>query len=155
MNKLAITVLTLLFLQGCASSLSGDTYSREQTRRLQSIQLGVVESVREVQIEGTSSNIGTATGAAIGGLLGHASSSNQTVRNVGGIAGAVIGGMAGAAAEEGLTRQKGYEIVVRMDNGELFATVQTGEESLLAGDRVYLIKDGSGTLRVTRQSEAD
>ena len=45
-------------LAGCPASTSGGAYSREQARTPQEVQLGIVESVREVQIEGTKTPIG-------------------------------------------------------------------------------------------------
>jgi outer membrane lipoprotein SlyB len=115
MNRIALPVLLLagLVLAGCQSSLSGDAYSRDQARREMSVRLGTVESVREVTIEGTKSNIGTATGAAVGGLAGGRGST------AGAIAGAVVGGVAGALIEEGATRRTGLEITIRLDTGNV------------------------------------
>jgi len=50
-------------LAGCASSNSGDVYTREQTRQVQTVQMGIVESVRTVKIEGTKTPIGAGAGA--------------------------------------------------------------------------------------------
>ena len=59
-----------LAVGGCASSLTGDTYSRSEARAPQTVRMGTVESVRLVQIEGTKTNIGTGAGAVIGGVAG-------------------------------------------------------------------------------------
>ena len=40
----------VLALSGCASPLTGETYSREEARRPQIIRTGVVESVRPVRL---------------------------------------------------------------------------------------------------------
>ncbi|MFA5626318.1 MAG: glycine zipper 2TM domain-containing protein [Thiohalomonadaceae bacterium] len=149
MLRYLIILFTLVFLHACASSQSGGAYKRSETRTAQDIQMGQVEHVREVLIEGTKTNVGTAAGAAIGGVLGHGSSSNQTTRTVGGIAGAVVGGMAGAAAEEGLTRQKGYEITIKLDSGRVIAIVQAADEEFEVGDRVRVIEGGAGATRVS------
>lgn len=144
MNRIAIPALVLagLVLGGCQSSLSGDTYSRDQARREMSVRLGTVEGVREITIEGTKSHIGTATGAAVGGLAGGRGST------AGAIAGAVVGGVAGALIEEGATRRSGLEITVRLDTGNVVAIVQEGDEKFTTGQRVRLVGT-SGNTRVT------
>ncbi len=145
MNRTALPVLLLagLLPAGGQSSLSGDAYSRDQARREMSVGLGTVESVREVTIEGTKSNIGTATGAAVGGLAGGRGST------AGAIAGAVVGGVAGAMIEEGSTRRAGLEITIRLDTGNVIAIVQEADEKFTPGQRVRLV-GASGNTRVTR-----
>ena len=85
--KLAAAVLISLILAGCASSKSGDVYSRDQARREMLVRTGVVESVREVTMEGTSSGAGTFAGAAVGGVAGS---------TVGGGRGQIVGAIIGA-----------------------------------------------------------
>jgi len=68
----SITLLAaaLVGLGGCASGTGSKDYSRAQTRGVQEVQMGVVESVREVRIEGTKSPIGAGAGAVVGGVAG-------------------------------------------------------------------------------------
>ena len=113
----------LLGLAGCTSNLSGDTYSRDEARRVQTVRLGTIESLRPVQIEGTKTPIGAGAGAVIGGI-GGSSVGGGRGSAVAAVIGAVAGGMLGAAAEEGLTRTQGVEITVREDDGSLRAYVQ-------------------------------
>jgi outer membrane lipoprotein SlyB len=61
----------------------------------------------------------------------------------------VAGGLLGAAAEQGMTRQEGVEITVRLDNGELRAIVQTADEPFKPGDRVRLLSV-NGQTRVSK-----
>ena len=96
-----------VFLAGCPASTSGGAYSREQARTPQEVQMGVVESVREVQIEGTKTPIGPAAGAVVGGVAG-SSIGHGKGSTIGAVIGAVAGGLAGAAVEEGVTRGKGF-----------------------------------------------
>ncbi|MBP8008661.1 MAG: hypothetical protein KAY87_05980, partial [Thiopseudomonas sp.] len=63
------TAFTML-LTGCASSLSGDTYSRADARKVQTIRMGTIESLRPVRIEGTKTPIGAGAGAVVGGVAG-------------------------------------------------------------------------------------
>mgnify|MGYP001251441159 CR=1 FL=1 len=95
MNKkfatLALVLLAAL-IAGCASSKSGSAYTRDQTRQEMSVRTGVVESVREVQIEGTKSGVGTAAGAVAGGV-GGSNIGGGKGQIVGAVVGAVVGGM--------------------------------------------------------------
>lgn len=134
-------------LSGCAPGLGGGSYSRDQARREQNVRMGVVDSVREVQIEGTRSGVGPAAGAVVGGIAGSTVGHGRGAA-VGAVLGSVAGGVAGQAAEQAGTRQAGYEITIRLDNGQLIAVTQAADEAFKPGDRVRLLSDG-GTTRVT------
>lgn len=134
-------------LGGCATGLGGDDYSRDQARREQTVRLGVVESVREVHIEGTRSGVGAAAGAVIGGVAGSTVGQGRG-STVGAVLGGVAGGVAGQAAEQGATRQTGLEITVKLDGGRLIAVTQAAGESFKPGDRVRVLSDGA-TSRVS------
>lgn len=144
---IAVALVSVAALAGCASSKSGSAYTRDQTRQEMIVRTGIVESVREVQIEGTKSGVGAASGAVIGGVGGsHMGRGSGQI--VGAVVGAVVGGIAGAAAEEGITRKTGLEITVRLDNGQLTAVVQEADEAFHPGERVRLLSGAGGT-RVT------
>lgn len=140
----------LLGMAGCTSNLSGDTYSRDEARRVQTVRLGTIESLRPVQIEGTKTPIGAGAGAVIGGI-GGSSVGGGRGSAVAAVIGAVAGGMLGAAAEEGLTRTQGVEITVREDDGSLRAYVQEVQpnEIFRVGDRVRILTV-NGASRVAR-----
>src|SRR5690606_35270476 len=112
-----------LALGGCQSSLTGDTYSRDEARTVQNVRWGTIEALRPVKIEGTKTPIGAAAGAAVGGIGGSAIGGGKG-SYVTAIIGAVAGGLLGAATEEGLTRTQGVEITVREDDGSSRAYVQ-------------------------------
>lgn len=141
----AATVVTVI--SGCAPSMSGSAYTRDQARREQSVRLGVVESVRQVQIEGTRSGIGPAAGAVVGGIAGSNVGQGKGAA-VGVVLGSVAGGIAGQAAEEVGTRKAGLEITVKLDGGKLVAITQEADEAFRPGERVRIISDGA-TSRVT------
>lgn len=144
----AVVVVGTLGVSGCASSRGGDVYSRDQARAAQTVTWGTVQAVRAVRIEGTRSHVGTASGAAVGGLAG-SSVGGGTGRAIATVGGAVLGGMAGAAAEEGITRTSGVEVTVAMDNGNTIAVVQeaTANDSFAVGQRVRVLA-GGGVTRV-------
>ena len=132
---------------GCAGSKSGDTYTRDEARRVQHVQIGTVEGSRPVKIEGTKSGIGTGAGAIAGGIAGSSAGQGKG-SSVGAVLGAVAGGVVGAAAEEGFTREDGVEVTIRLESGRLISVVQGGKEQFQPGDRVRIM-DGAGETRVT------
>ncbi|MVW75259.1 outer membrane lipoprotein [Pseudomonas xionganensis] len=140
---------SLLALAGCASKLTGDTYSRAEARTVQTVRMGTIEALRPVQIEGTKTPIGAGAGAVIGGI-GGSSVGGGRGSAVMAVIGAVAGGMLGAAAEEGLTRTQGVEITVREDDGSLRAYVQEVEPNQIfrVGQRVRILTV-NGTSRVS------
>ncbi|PLP88281.1 hypothetical protein CYD26_19575 [Pseudomonas sp. FFUP_PS_473] len=145
----SVTTLSLL-LGGCASNLTGDSYSRDEARRVQTVRMGTIESLRPVKIEGTKTPIGGGAGAIVGGVAGSGVGGGRG-SVVAAVIGAVAGGLLGSAAEEGITRTQGVEITVREDDGSMRAYVQQVQENEIfrVGDRVRIMTV-DGTSRVTR-----
>ena len=135
-------------LAGCASNLSGDTYSRSEARRAQQVEYGEIISLRPVQIEGTKTPVGA--GAVVGGIGGSTLGGGKG-SSIMAVIGAVAGGMAGAAVEEGVTRSQGVEITVKLDSGRIVAIVQglSPHEKFAVGDQVRVLTSG-GTSRVAQ-----
>lgn len=151
MNKIKFVGVLLVMattLGGCASSMSSGAYTRSQARQVQEVQMGVVDSVRQVQLEGTKTPVGTIAGAAVGGIAGSTIGAGRG-STVGAIVGAVAGGLAGSAIEEGVTKKPGLEITVKLDNGRMIAVTQEADEDIRPGDRVRILS-GNGVTRVTR-----
>jgi outer membrane lipoprotein SlyB len=141
-KKLSLCVVItglLLMLGGCMSTLTGDSYSRDEARRPQTVQFGMVEYVRPVVIEGTKTGIGAGTGAVVGGIGGSTVGSGRGAA-VATVLGAVAGGVAGGMAEEGATKKQGVEITVRLDSGQIVAIVQQASATTFnVGDRVRVL----------------
>lgn len=83
--------------------------------------------------------MGGALGSAVGG------GSGRTIATVGG---AILGGIAGSAAEKGLTTAEGVELEVSLDSGEIIVVVQENDAVYRVGDRVRILRDARGTVRV-------
>jgi outer membrane lipoprotein SlyB len=145
-NHLLLLCIAIV-VGGCASSNAGDTYSRDQTRRMQNVLTGTVESTRAVKVEGTQSGVGAGAGAVVGGIAGSGTGQGRG-SSIGAVLGAVAGGVVGAAAEEGVTRENALEITIRLDSGRVISVVQTGKEEFAPGDRVRVM-EGAGETRVT------
>ncbi|MDB6141038.1 MAG: 17 kDa surface antigen [Pseudomonas sp.] len=137
-----------LTLGGCASSLTGDSYSRDEARQVQTVRMGTIESLRPVKIEGTKTPIGAGAGAVVGGVAGSAVGGGKG-SIITAVIGAVAGGLIGSASEEGLTRTQGVEITVREDDGTMRAYVQAVAENEVfrVGERVRIMTV-NGTSRV-------
>jgi outer membrane lipoprotein SlyB len=146
---LAVSMGALVLLGGCTSNLTGDSYSRDEARQVQTVRMGTIESLRPVKIEGTKTPIGSGAGAIIGGVAGSGVGGGRGSA-VAAVIGAVAGGLLGAATEEGLTRTQGVEITLREDDGSLRAYVQQVQENEIfrVGDRVRVMTV-NGTSRVT------
>ncbi|MCD4675625.1 MAG: glycine zipper 2TM domain-containing protein [Desulfobacula sp.] len=152
--KFAVTIIFFMaviamVVTGCAKSRSGQVYSRDHARQVQTVENGTVESVKEVVIEGTKTSIGTAVGGVTGGVLGSTIGSHEG-KTVAMVLGALAGAAAGTAAEEGLTRKPGLEIIVKKDNGQTIVVVQEADIMIAAGDRVRIITAADGTTRVSK-----
>ena len=151
-KRLASCGIVVLFavggLSACVSShTSGNVYRPYQAQNEMSVRYAVVDAVREVNIDGGRSGIGTMTGAALGGLAGSSVGGGRGSTATG-IVGAVVGGIIGNNVESNANVRKGLEITVRLDNGELKAIVQDADESFRPGERVRLLSDRR-TTRVT------
>ena len=152
--KSTATVILLMaviavVVAGCASSRSGQVYSRDEARQVQTVENGTVESVKEVVIEGTKTPIGTAAGAVTGGVLG-STVGGGSGKAVATVIGALAGAAAGTMAEEEITRKPGLEIIVKKDNGQTIVVVQEADIMIAAGDRVRIITAADGTTRVSK-----
>ena len=143
-------LLLLLFIAtgiaGCASNLSGESYSRSEARTVQQIEYGIIEFLRPVKIEGTKTPIGSGAGSIVGGIAGSGVGGGKG-SYVMAVIGAVAGGMAGAAIEEGVTRTQGVEITVKMGSGQTIAIVQalSPNERFAVGERVRVIYGSQNT----------
>ncbi len=137
-----------LGLAGCTSGLGSGDYERGEARKAYEVKMGVVESVRSVNLEGSQSGVGAITGGVVGGVAGSEAGEGKG-KAVATVLGAVVGAIAGSAAERGLTKKPGIEITVRLDSGRTFAVVQedTGEH-FSVGERVRVLESG-GQIRVS------
>jgi outer membrane lipoprotein SlyB len=146
-QRLLLVALSALMLAACASSQSGASYSRSQTRGEQTVRMGVVESVRTVTIEGAKSGVGAAAGAVVGGVAGSNVGGGKG-STIGAVLGAVAGGVAGQVIEEHSTKKAGLEITIKLDNGQLTAVTQEADEQFHPGERVRILS-GGGVTRVS------
>jgi outer membrane lipoprotein SlyB len=148
MNRFLLLTAASAMLAGCAQPQpSGSVYSSYQTMNEQSVRMGVVESVRNVTIANPDSGVGAMSGAALGGIAGSGAGRGNGQAAMG-ILGAVAGGIIGQRVEGQVNNKPGFEITVRLDNGELRSITQLADEMFRPGERVRLLSNGY-TTRVT------
>jgi len=146
--KTVVALAAVAILAGCATPPeSGSVYNSYQTMNEQVVRMGTVESVRNVVIASPESGVGTMTGAALGGLGGSQVGGGNGSAAVG-ILGAVAGGIIGNRVENQANNRPGFEITVKLDNGELRSITQAADEMFRPGERVRLLSNGY-TTRVT------
>ncbi len=145
--SLVPAALLLALASGCTFPSSRRTVPAAQANVLQRSELGVVTSVRDVNIEGNKGQLGLYGGGIIGGAV--ASGGKGVSGRVTQAAGAVTGAVVGQAVEEVATRKVAQEITIRLDDGSTVTVTQdvsTGR--FMDGDRVR-VTNGGGHARVS------
>jgi outer membrane lipoprotein SlyB len=147
-SNLAAIAACAVMLGACAYPPAGPgDYHAYQTGSAQSIQFGVVESVRDVRLHGPNTGFGGATGSVVGMVAGsHVGGGSGQF--VGAVVGTLLGGLVGSSMEQAATERPGIEITVMMDSGHYLSVVQEAVEPFKSGDRVRILS-GRGQTRVT------
>ncbi len=146
MKKILFNILICLTLSACGIGETNSTYSRYNIGQQALVQYGTIISIRPVNIEGTST-IGTIGGAVAGGAAGSMIGGNTAVNIIGATGGAIVGGIIGSAAEQAVTKDTAYEFIIRKQNGQTIAVVQSNEDRFRVGDNVILTTI-NGTTRI-------
>lgn len=146
-SKLLLALPVAILLSSCAQdSLTGDTYSRGEAGRAQSVQTGRITSIRPVKIEGANQG-GALVGALAGGFLGSNIGGGRASNTAGAVGGALVGSAIGSHAQQAASSRNGIEISVRLDGGGSLAIVQevNPREPFYIGDRVRILGSGDRT----------
>ena len=147
--RAALALATVALICACTTPSSGRIYSREEARTAWTVVEGRVSDVRQVQIEGNRSVLGTAGGGYVGYELGRTLGSGRG-RDLAGAVGAVAGAATGQVVEERVTRQNGLQITIDLDRGESIAVVQAADVAFTPGERVKVLRRGDGAARVAK-----
>ncbi|MGH8157026.1 MAG: glycine zipper 2TM domain-containing protein [Rhodanobacter sp.] len=137
-----VTAVTVgLALTGCATQPYGTTYSNPPNgygTRCQAC--GVVQSVQQIYINGggngNGGTLGAVIGAVAGGVLGSTigkGDGRTAATVVGAVGGGVIGNQVGKHNDGNGT---GWQIVVRLDNGQYATVTQQPNPGVRNGDYV-------------------
>jgi outer membrane lipoprotein SlyB len=129
--------LVVAGLSGCGPSYSPDTYASNAVQQANKVEQGVVVGVRPVGVS-ASGTVGTASGAAAGGIAG-AQVGVGPVSAITALSGSLVGGFAGSAAEHVTADTDAYEYIVRKPNGDLVSVTQKDRVPLTLGQKVLVI----------------
>ncbi len=146
-----LTMLALsaaVVLAGCANSdsYSGDVYSANQAKTVQTVSYGTITATRAVRIQGgdEDSLLGTVAGGVLGGVLGSAIGGG-TGQDIATVAGAIGGAAVGMAAEDSLNQVDGVEIEIKKENGDSIVVVQKANPAFVPGKRVRMVQSDGKT----------
>ncbi len=110
---------------------------------LRNVQTGTVIDARPVVIEGEDARIGKVSGAAAGAVVGAREVGGGTGAALAGVAGGTLGAIAGREMEEMLTRENGYEITIRLDNGNVVSVIQPSKDYAPSIGDAVIVTGGS------------
>jgi len=146
---LTLVVALVAVMTACAHDPGTPVYGRRDVQKAWSVREGTVGDVREVEIEGRRTMVGRIGGGLIGYELGRSIGGGSGSR-IAGAAGAVAGAVAGEAAEEAMTRERGFEILVELEDGRSLVIVQPADQIFAVGEKVRVYTRGNGEARVAK-----
>ena len=149
-SLLLATACPLLVVSCATTSNTGDTYTKSEAGRAQSVKEGRITSIQNVNIEG-GTGAGTLVGAGAGAVAGHNIGSGSTDNTLGAIGGGLLGSAIGSNVQQRAGSKAGLNIVVKLDGGGSISFVQeaNSRENFRVGDRVKVLYNGNKT-RVSR-----
>ncbi len=141
MKKIAVALVLplMLTLNACTDNIGADYYNTSATGQVTRAVKGTIIAVRQVIVSDGDGQFGKLAGAAAGGVAGSMIGGSDAVHILGAIGGAVVGGIAGDAAQEGLSRQRGYEYTIQLDNGNIVSLVQGTDVFLQVGQKCLVL----------------
>jgi outer membrane lipoprotein SlyB len=135
----AITILVIVALVAVAVPAAA------QSGVAQRIQYGEVVSAQPTIVVEQSRGGGAQVGSTVGAVAGYALA-DRGDRWLGSLLGGVVGAAAGNAVEKKSKRKKGWELIIRLGNGEEIGLQVPGRrEQYRPGDRVRLMTAGGRT----------
>ncbi|MFB2825848.1 MAG: glycine zipper 2TM domain-containing protein [Aeromonas veronii] len=144
-----IALLAATTITGCANSdvYSGDVYTKDRAKQVQTVSYGTIISTRPVKIQADENSlIGTIGGAVVGGLLG-STVGGGTGRDIAAAGGAIAGAAAGNAIGNKMNQVDGVELEIKKENGEAIVVVQKTSPTFTPGARVRMTQ-GNGSINV-------
>jgi outer membrane lipoprotein SlyB len=123
-------------LTGCGPDYSPNTYSATAVQQANKVEKGVVVGVRQIAVS-AQGVVGTATGAAAGGVLGAQAGGGPVTSTFGALG--LVGGLIGSSVEHATGDTNAYEYIVRKPNNELVSVTQKDPVALALGQHVLVI----------------
>jgi outer membrane lipoprotein SlyB len=128
----------------CSAALSIAS-AQAEVGRTSRLSYGEVIAAEQVMVETGHSKSGMARGATVGAIAGYVLSDGQWL-------GTAIGGVAGGAIGRGPSSKKGWNLVVRLKEGDEVAVQVVGKkDTYRAGDQVRLFVKDDGEVDVMKR----
>ncbi len=144
-------VLAAVVLVAAASMPAPPADAQSQT--MQRILYGEVVSAERITIRDRPTGRGAQSGSTIGAVAGYALADGRD-RWLGALVGGVLGGAAGNAAEKAKKKKPGWDLIIRLDNGEeVGIQVPMNKKNrgiFTPGDRVRMTSGPNGETRVNK-----
>jgi outer membrane lipoprotein SlyB len=133
--------------------LTRTTTAQAQSQTMQRILYGEVLSAERITIQDRPTGRGAQAGSTVGAVAGYALADGRD-RWLGSLIGGVVGGAAGNAAEKAKKKKPGWDLIIRLDNGEeVGIQVPMKKRSKVVfspGDKVRLTSGPNGETKVNR-----
>jgi outer membrane lipoprotein SlyB len=124
-----------------------------QSQTMQRILYGEVVSAERITIRDAPTGRGAQAGSTVGAVAGYALADGRD-RWLGALVGGVLGGAAGNAAEKAKKKKPGWELIIRLENGEEIGVQVPMNKKNRAiytpGDRVRMMSGPNGQTKVTK-----
>ena len=138
-NIIIFTIVTLIM--SCSySSLRPEVVDRSDAQKMQTVIFATVVSIDQVILAGDG-DIGTLTGAIIGGIAGASVTDSKTESEIVGVLGALAGSAVGSKIGDAATRKPAIELLLNLDSGKTVSIIQEeGDYSFDVNQRVKIIQ---------------
>ena len=129
--------------------------ARAQSNTMQRIRYGEVVTAEQVIVRDRATGRGAQTGATVGAIAGYALA-DRGDRWIGSLLGGALGGAAGHAAEKSAKKRPGWELIIRLENGEEVGVQipspkkKKNRQHFRPGDRVRMMSGPDGRTQVTK-----
>ncbi len=134
----------LLMLSACTTQ-SQNVYDFREAGQSATVEFGTVLKVRDIQIKGENTGVGSLAGGVAGAGAGSAMGSGDG-RAFAMIGGALIGAVAGGLAEQGIQDQRGLEYTIITEKKKVLTIpqyIKKDEPVFAKGSRVMVQTSGS------------
>jgi len=143
--------VTLMMTTGCAPK----GYEQSTIGQNMTVEAGVVQSVKQVLVN--SNGVGNTLGGIVGSVAGGAAGAHAgggTGQVVASVLGAAIGSVVGGTMGNGMDKNYGQEVIVKLNNGKTVATVLRINETtpaLSVGQAVNVFSAGGKISNIKAQ----
>ena len=124
-----------------------------QSQTMQRILYGEIVSAERITIRDRPTGRGAQTGSTVGAVAGYALADGRD-RWLGALVGGVLGGAAGNAAEKAKKKKPGWDLIIRLENGEevgIKVPMNKKNRGIFSpGSRVRLTSGPNGETRVNK-----